>query len=211
MQRPLHAVSQAQSQRMSRQRMAAIGAVGVLHVIFIWALVTGMAQKIVKVLPPELQVEVVTTPPAPPTPPSVPKPVQLAPADVPQVPPPVIDIQQSAPTAPVQVTTNTASPGPVAPANTSVSGVMNTHTIPPYPDVAKRLGEQGQVQLHLTISPAGDVTGATVTKSSGFADLDQTAVDWVVAHWKYKPAIQNGAPIASATDAIVKFDLHNAH
>lgn len=203
MQRPSHAISQAEAGRMSPQRMAAIGAVGAIHIVFIWALVTGMAQKIVKALPPELKVDIVTAPPAPPTPPSVPTPMQIAPKDIPDVPPPVIDIQQSAPTAPVQVTTSAAPP-----ANTSLSGVINTHTIPPYPDIAKRLGEQGFVQLHLTISPAGDVTQATVTKSSGFADLDQTAVDWVVAHWKYKPAVQNGAPVASATDAIVKFDLH---
>ena len=208
MQRPLHTVSGAQSEHMSPQRMAAIGGVGVLHIVFIWALVTGMAQRIVKDLPHDLEVDVITTPTVQTAPPSLPKLVQPAPADTPTVPPPVIDI---APTTAPPITTTTAVINPQPVADSAVAGVTSTHTTPPYPDQARALGEQGSVTLHLMISPAGDVTAATVTQTSGFADLDQAAVNWVVAHWKYKPAIQNGLAIASATDAIVKFDLKNVH
>lgn len=208
MQRPLHADMKAQSARMSPQRLAAVAGVGLLHVVFIWALITGMAQKIVKALPQDLQVNLVTAPPQPATPPSPPKLVKL-PTETPTVPPPVITIAQQPTAAPITATVNSASSAP--PANNTVSGLLNTHTTPPYPDVARRLGEQGSVLLHLSISPAGDVTGATVSQSSGFADLDQAAVNWVVAHWKYKPAILNGTPVASYADALVKFDLKNAN
>jgi len=54
------------------------------------------------------------------------------------------------------------------------------------------------------------VTAAQVTNSSGVAELDQTAVDWVVAHWKYRPAMQNGLAVASTADAEVVFNLKNA-
>jgi len=176
-----------------------------LHVVFVWALVTGMVQKIVKAIPHELQVDVVTTPDKQEAAPSLPKLVQPSPSDVPNLPVPVIDIQPTA--APITATT---SPSQAQPGDSAVSGLLGTHTTPPYPDVARRLGEQGQVLLHLTISAQGDVVAATVAQSSGFADLDQSAVAWVVAHWKYKPAIQNGVAVVSVADAIVKFDLTRA-
>ena len=75
---------------------------------------------------------------------------------------------------------------------------------------ASRLSQEGKVLLHLTISAEGNVAGASVTQSSGFADLDQSAVAWVLAHWKYKPAIRGGVAVASATDAAVVFSLKNA-
>jgi protein TonB len=206
MQRPAHVIATAKAERMSPQKLAAIAGVGLLHVVFVWALVTGMAQKIVKAIPHEMQVDLVATPVQPEAP-SLPKLVQPSPSDVPNVPAPMIDIQPTQQVAPI---TTTTGPSQAQPSDSAATGVLNTHTTPPYPDVARRLGEQGQVLLHLTISAQGDVTAATVTQSSGFPDLDQTAVAWVVAHWKYKPAIQNGAALASVTDAIVKFDLKNA-
>ena len=64
--------------------------------------------------------------------------------------------------------------------------------------------------LHINISAQGDVTTATVSKSSGVPELDQTAVDWVIKHWKYKPATNNGTAVASTSDAQVVFNLKNA-
>ena len=61
--------------------------------------------------------------------------------------------------------------------------------------------------LRLTISPNGDVVAAEIARSSGFAELDAEAVSWVVAHWKYKPAIVAGLAVTSQTQAAVKFDL----
>jgi len=52
---------------------------------------------------------------------------------------------------------------------------------------------------------------ASVTQSSGFPALDESAVAWVMAHWKYKPAIRGGVPVTSQTQAAVKFDLKLAH
>ncbi|MEI9931647.1 MAG: energy transducer TonB [Rhizomicrobium sp.] len=95
-------------------------------------------------------------------------------------------------------------------ADTYASGISSTHSPPDYPPLARRLGEQGSVRLGLTISATGEVTGATVVQSSGFADLDQMATDWVIGHWKYKPATHDGVAVPTQTQAVVVFNLKNA-
>ena len=84
-----------------------------------------------------------------------------------------------------------------------------THTTPPYPPLAVRLAEQGSVQLRLMISPQGLVTEAIVVRSSGYADLDQAARNWVIAHWRYQPAVRGGAAVPSTANIQVRFDLKN--
>jgi protein TonB len=54
------------------------------------------------------------------------------------------------------------------------------------------------------------VTNATVEKSSGSSRLDQAAITWVIQNWRYEPATKNGIPVATTTEAAVKFDLRNA-
>ena len=203
MQRPLHGISQAEP--LSSRRLAGIGFAAALNIAFVWALTTGLAQKIVLDLPHDLEVSVIRSPDQVQPAVAPPKPNLVQPQDTATVAPPEIQIDtQQAPAA------VTAAAQPTPPSDNSISGVSSTHTTPPYPAMARRLGEQGVVVLHLTISPQGDVISAQVTKSSGYSDLDQTASSWVMAHWKYKPAVQNGVPVPSATDAAVKFDLKNA-
>jgi outer membrane biosynthesis protein TonB len=48
-------------------------------------------------------------------------------------------------------------------------------------------------------------------QSSGFPELDQAAVAWVVSHWKYKPAVQGGVTVTSQSQAAVRFDLKQAN
>ncbi len=65
------------------------------------------------------------------------------------------------------------------------------------------------MRLSLTISPDGNVIAANVAQSSGFPDLDDAAVNWVLGHWKYKPATHLGVAVASQTQAVVVFNLKN--
>ena len=90
------------------------------------------------------------------------------------------------------------------------AAVAGTHTIPPYPPLAIRLGEQGSVQLRLTVAADGTVSDAIVVRSSGYRDLDEIARAWVMAHWRYRPAVHGGVAVPSMTDAMVRFDLRNA-
>jgi protein TonB len=90
------------------------------------------------------------------------------------------------------------------------TSIPRTHTIPPYPSIALRLGEAGTVRLHLTISPQGQVVEAAIVRSSGYEDLDRAAQYWVLTHWRYHPASHAGTPVMGAADAEVLFDLQNA-
>jgi len=191
---------------MSRQRAIGLGLVGLLHVVFIYALATGLAQKIMINVPHELKAQVIAPQEKPNEATKPPPPTMVVPKD--SIAPPEIK---------VETTQQQAIQQPMAPAapssapSTRANGITSTHTTPPYPPDAKDKGHQGTVTLHITISAQGEVTNATVTKSSGFPELDQEAVSWVTAHWKYKPAVENGTAVASASDAQVQFDLKNAN
>ena len=213
MKQPIHAISQ--SPAMTPERVVGIGFVGVLHVIAIWAIIAGLGQQILKIVDPPPIIATIDDPQKPPpSPPAQPPKVFLPNASTTEaVKPPIFTIQDDpAPRVPIQTgpTQPPQQQQQVAIADSAASGVVGTHTIPPYPMTAIRLSEEGRVMLHLTISAEGSVTGASVTQSSGFTDLDQSAIAWVLAHWKYKAAIRGGVAVASATDAAVVFSLKNA-
>jgi len=67
------------------------------------------------------------------------------------------------------------------------------------------------VTLRLTVSAEGKVTAAEIVTSSGRDDMDQTAQQWIMAHWAYKPALDKGVPTISRTLATVVFSLVNQH
>jgi len=106
-------------------------------------------------------------------------------------------------------------PGPTAPNPTGITrspvSISATHTAPPYPPIARRIGVEGKVTLRLTVTAEGRVAQADIVTSSGREDLDQTAQQWIVAHWTYKPALANGVPAASQAMATVVFSLINEH
>jgi protein TonB len=109
---------------------------------------------------------------------------------------------------PRQSSTSSQTMPPSAPDHAPVS-IAATHTVPPYPPIARRLGVEGKVTLRLTVSVEGRVSRAEVVTSSGRDDLDQTAQQWIMAHWRYKPALANGVAAASQTLATVTFSLIN--
>jgi protein TonB len=90
---------------------------------------------------------------------------------------------------------------------TPARAIMATHTIPDYPPVSRRLAEQGTLRLRLTIGIDGTVEDARVEVSSGHERLDNAAVQWVKAHWRYEPAMQGPKAISSAATAEVTFRL----
>jgi protein TonB len=88
--------------------------------------------------------------------------------------------------------------------------IRATHTIPPYPAVALRVGAEGKVTLRLTVLANGRVGQADIVASSGRQDLDETAQQWIVGHWTYKPALQDGQAAPSQALATVTFSLKDA-
>lgn len=203
MQRPQHLVN---APAQSPWKMTGLVVAGFVNIAFGYALMSGMATNIVRAIPRALEVSVITTPEKPQPTIAPPKTAMAQPDTAVNMPPPDIQIQSEP--APNALAANTAPSAPIT--DGAASAVGSTHTIPPYPPEARRLGQQGTVMLRLTISATGDVTAADVVQSSGYPDLDQTAAAWVMAHWKYKPAIQGGTAVESTSTAAVKFDLRKA-
>ncbi|HTK80176.1 MAG TPA: TonB family protein [Rhizomicrobium sp.] len=212
-------------------RYIGIGFVGALHVIAIWALANGLAIKIVKSVPKLIEAKIVQTPPPKEKPPPTPEvKLQAPPKIVPAyIPPPDIKVATPPPPAPIQQVQQVTPPPKVVPPPQAIAppapppppakpavpdsgptGITSTHTTPPYPAVARRLGKEGTVTLSISVSASGEVTDASVASSSGIDELDQAAVQWVKEHWRYKPAIRNGEPAAGTVQAAVRFTLKNA-
>lgn len=230
MQNPGATLRQIPRTRSETARVVGTVFVGAIHVVAIYAFMTGLAGKIVKEVPHFIEAKIVQTPPPkvkPPPPPEVklqppPKEVQayIPPPDIkvatPPPPAPVHEVQQiTPPPKPTPAPITPPAPPPPPPAAPAVPdsgplGIGSTHTIPPYPPVALRLGKEGTTTLNISVSASGTVIDATVISSSGDDELDQAAVQWVKTHWKYKPAIRNGEPAAGTVQANVRFTLKNA-
>lgn len=77
---------------------------------------------------------------------------------------------------------------------------------PDYPHLARIAGQEGLVVMKALIDKRGDVVDAVVFVSSGFPLLDEAAraVAW---KYKYRPAIQNGRPVALWVTYKVDFKL----
>lgn len=73
---------------------------------------------------------------------------------------------------------------------------------PIVPPLAKAVKIGGKVQLHIVISPPGEVQSATFV--SGHPLLVQAAID-AVKQWKFKPFLEGNSPIAVATDVELDF------
>jgi protein TonB len=210
---PKHQILGTRGAAMSPRKLMIIGAVGMIHVLAVYALINGMATKALQNIARDIEVVRVQTedPPkvvvAPPT-------VKI---DQPTTPvertiaPPVIDIAPDKDATPIYTPLANPSNQTTPSVDSAAAGIMNTHSIPPYPTEARALSHQGTVVLSMSVSASGDVVNATVAQSSGYTELDQAAIAWVIAHWKYKPALQAGQPMPSQTQAAVKFDLKLAH
>jgi len=169
------------------------------------ALVLGLAhqqiQKELSALSANVEKEEVLPKAPPPPPPDLIRPPPVS-AVVPEFAieaPPKAPPAAPAPTPPVKV------------APTDLKSIDRTHTIPPYPSISLRLGEQGTTIIKVTISPEGSVTAASLEKTSGFDRLDNAAVEYVKSHWRWQPPTREGKPVEATTLISVKWDLKNAN
>ncbi len=74
---------------------------------------------------------------------------------------------------------------------------------PEYPDELRREGVSGLVMVKCSIDVQGNVSEAEVEKSSNAA-FEKPAVT-AIKKWKFKPAKQDGAPVAIKVSIPVKF------
>ena len=169
------------------RRYAGIAVVLLLHILFIWALTNGLANKVVQIVqkpietkliepvkpPPPPPLPVVKLPPpkfTPPPPPFVPPPeVQVAPPPAPTIthqatPLPTPPAPQPAPAAPV------APPAPAKPVSHAVGVVCpNSDEIRRsmgYPQEAQDNNITGDVTISFVVDPQGHVTDEKVEQSA---------------------------------------------
>jgi len=79
---------------------------------------------------------------------------------------------------------------------------------PVYPAIARVRGYEGVVLVAAEILPNGRVGNMKIRKSSGYAILDQSALEGVKP-WKFEPAKKSGKPFAIWVEVPIKFVLHN--
>lgn len=191
------------------ERIASVAIVAAIHVAAITALVLGLHVKFEKYIPPDITAVVIPqkhTLPA--DPPKLPR-VALTNPTVPKAPEPKFQIKDKDDAR--RITTATLGPdGPSSILSTRVAAITDTHSKPPYPPISRRLGHEGMVLLKLTISPLGIITAVDIENSSGYADLDRMAAEWVKTHWRYRPATVAGHPVTSTAEASVRFSLKDS-
>ena len=200
-----HAIVMARPKGVTPQRATGLVFAGLLQVALIFALLEGLNIKVWPTPEPTTSIEIIKGPSKP-----GPQPPPVTTWHEPTISNPIVPTFQIDDGQQGQGITTVI--GPTIPSNDQAAlAVADTHTTPPYPLLALRLAEEGSVRLHLTISAQGVVTDAVVVRSSGYDDLDQAAHDWIIAHWRYRPATRGGAAVASTGDVQVRFDLKNAH
>lgn len=84
--------------------------------------------------------------------------------------------------------------------------LRNPH--PAYPEDARAAGQQGTVMLHVRVDAQGKVISVRISRSSGFASLDERARGTVANQWSFKPAKAGGVPVASEVIIPIRFTLN---
>ena len=173
----------AQQQADPRRRIVGFGAVLLFHALLVYALVSGLAKKVVDVVRAPIETKVIEEIKKPPPPPEVvvPPPPKLEAPPPPFIPPPEIQIANPPPAPTIVAVTPTPPPAPVAiapapppvvatpappapPAPAVVTaGVAcsNYQTVMgdvAYPREALRAGiEKGEAVMQFTLSSAGEI------------------------------------------------------
>ncbi len=199
------------------RRTAVLAAIIALHLFIAWALATGLARKAIEVLAPPIQTDIVqeektkTEPPPPPPPELKREQVEVPPPDI-NIAMPEVGPQTTAITARVEQPKAPAPAPRAAVAATAIGlgkGFPNVDDY--YPDASRRLGEEGLTIVDICVGPDGKLTEPPkVGKSSGHERLDQAAVKVAsVGSGRFKPATEEGKPVAKCTQLPIRFKLHN--
>ncbi len=194
-------------------RYAGVTVAGAFHALLIVALLHyEPAQRALETVAP-IMVNLITPPrlEATPVPPQQPKPIlkpRPRPARKPVEPPPVIAAPadadapsafvapplQRAPPVETAAQDEPAPPAPVVPPRFNADYLQNP--APPYPPLARRMGEKGKVVLRVLVSVEGIAERVELKSSSGSSRLDQSALT-TVKGWKFVPARQGDQKLAA--------------
>lgn len=180
-----------------------------LHLVVAYALVNGLARKVVEIVQAPLETKIIEElkklPPPPPEPkPKLPEPApQQVKTPPPAYVPPVQVAVQAPSTAPSITVSNQApppeppKPAPVAPRDpVIVAPVINAAQNckkPVYPSISRREEEEGVVVLRFLVAPDGTVIDSQIKSSSGYSRLDEAARQ-ALSLCRFQPGTSDGVP-----------------
>jgi periplasmic protein TonB len=190
-----------------------------LHVFIAWALASGLARRAIELVAPPLQTAVIDEvkqqdQPPPPPPPQMERPPV-------EVPPPDVNIEvpvETQSTAIRDVTNEPVNRPPPPPAPTHQvartpggPGKNFPSTDDYYPSASARLGESGTATVHVCTDTKGKLTeDPSIAETSGTPRLDEGALKLAkAASGRYKPATEDGNPVAACFSFRIKFQLRN--
>lgn len=200
----------AQHQRNPSRHLIGVGGVILLHVLIIYALITGLARKVVEVVKGPIDVkiieEVIKKPPPPPE--VIPPPPKMQTPPPPFVPPPEVVIAPPPPAPTITAVTPEPPPAPQAPVIVKVPEVAPPAPPPPprsaqvacanyrevmssivYPREALLDNIEGEVVIEFTIATNGSIKDAAI-KSSTNRVFNRTSLNTVQSRLKCQPQPQ---------------------
>jgi protein TonB len=197
-------------QQNPARKYVGIGIVVLLHVAVVYALVNGLARKVVEIVQAPLETKIIEELKKLPPPPPPPKPKEPPPEARPEpkptttppvyVPPVEVAVQAPVNNAPTIGTTSQVPPPqpeapPVPRAPVLIAPVANAASCkkPSYPSVSRRNEEQGVVVLRFLVAPNGSVIKSEVKSTSGFERLDEAARQ-ALSLCSFKPGTADGEP-----------------
>lgn len=192
----------AQQQRSWGRHLPSIALVALLHLALGYALVTGLARRVVEVIKQPIETKIIEEIKKPPPDVPPPPPPKLAAPPPPFIPPPEINIQvpqvQTQPTittvtterpppGPPPVIAPPAPPAPKAPPAPPVRKEFKAayRVDPQFPREALRRGENGRVVAHVYVAPGGSVTDVKIISST--SRIFDREVVRALSQWKFNP------------------------
>jgi protein TonB len=219
----------AEQQRRPGKHLVSFGIVVVLHLLLGWALVSGLAQRMVEVIKAPIETKIIeeVKPPPPPPPENLPPPPKFAPPPPSFVPPPevvvnppptpaptiTVQTQTPPPAAPVTIAPP-APPAPPAPAappaprRAAQPAALNVQSCAPtaddYPAAALRAEATGTTRIRFTIDASGKMTNSEVVRSAGSSRehrmLDRIALT-KLSECRFSPGRdENGNAVGGTTE-----------
>lgn len=195
-----------------------LAAVIVLHIGIFYGIQSGLAHKVVELLPQDIQTKIIEEEkpkeeePPPPPPPDM----KIEPP--PFVPPPEVSVMTTP--APNAITNVVTTPPPPAPPPVAAAPARQTVVAPPkmdvrrsrscdeyYPAASSRAEEEGVVQVRCYVGLNGRCDQISISKGSGFDRLDEAAQRCAKDLLRFEPQTKDGQKEAAWYDFNVRFKM----
>ena len=122
-------------------------------------------------------------------------------------PMPQVDVPPEIEAPPVDAAPSETAPVASAPTGAAAQNLkVTTRTEPIYPPASRRAGEEGTVKLRILVDERGMPRDVQLAQGSGFARLDQAAMD-AVRKWRFAAATNGSQAVTAWTNVAVTFRL----